>query len=252
LRTFGLIGKSLAHSFSATYFEQKFNLLAISDCEYRNFEMPSINSLRALIQDTPSIEGLNVTVPYKEKVLPILDELSADAKTIGAVNCIEVRRELSQVKLIGHNSDWYGFLWSLKPMIDLSIANKALILGTGGASKAVAYALDQVQIPYQFVSRYAGDISYQNISEKDIFDCNVIINTTPLGTYPDILNCPAIPYSAIKRHHLVVDLVYNPEKTLFLSNCEAQGAKIKNGYEMLSLQAEKSWEIWNNSENLQR
>jgi len=244
LRTYGLIGKSLGHSFSKTYFEQKFNLLDILDCEYQNFEMPTVNGLLALVQTKPDLAGLNVTIPYKESILPLLDELSADARTIGAVNCIEIQRELAQVKLVGHNSDWFGFLQSLKPLIDLSIHNKALILGTGGASKAIAYALDQIAIPYQFVSRTAGDINYQDLSEKTILENNLIINTTPLGTYPETLCFADIPYQAIQGHHIAFDLVYNPEKSMFLSKCEEQGATIKNGYEMLSLQAEKSWAIW--------
>ena len=244
MKTYGLIGKSLGHSFSKTYFEKKFSLLGIQDCEYKNFEMSSVLEIRALVHKSSDIKGLNVTIPYKESILPLLDKLSENAKTIGAVNCIEIQRKSSQIKLIGHNTDWYGFLWSLKPLIDLSIDNKALILGTGGAAKAVAYALDQINIPYQFVSRYNGDINYQDLTEKTTFEHNLIINTTPLGTYPETLFCANIPYQAIKGHHIAFDLVYNPVKSMFLSKCEAQGATIKNGYEMLSLQAEKSWQVW--------
>ena len=244
MKTYGLIGKSLGHSFSKTYFEKKFILLGIQDCRYRNFEMPTVNGILALVETSPDVAGLNVTIPYKESVLPLLNELSADAKTIGAVNCIEIQRELGQVKLVGHNTDWFGFLKSLEHLIDFSIDNKALILGTGGASKAIAYALNQIAIPYQFVSRTAGDINYQDLSEKTILEHNLIINTTPLGTYPDTLCCADIPYQAIQDQHIVFDLVYNPEKSMFLSKCEEQGATIKNGYEMLSLQAEKSWGIW--------
>lgn len=245
MKTYGLIGKSLGHSFSKAYFEDKFRQLAILNCEYRNFEIPEITGLGDLIKKHQSISGLNVTIPFKEAILPLLDELSNDAKTIGAVNCIAVKRSASEVKLIGHNTDWTGFFYSLKPLLNPSIKNTALVLGTGGASKAVCYALAQLGISFNLVSRSGGDLHYRDLTKNIIQDHSLIINTTPLGTFPDTSSCPYIPYDGIEKHHIAFDLIYNPEKSMFLNKCKEQGARIKNGKEMLILQAEQSWEIWN-------
>lgn len=245
MKTYGLIGKSLGHSFSKQYFETKLNLLGLEKTEYLNFELAEIEELSAVLRDT-TIAGLNVTIPYKETVMHMIDQLSEEAQSIGAVNCIEIKRQDARTFLTGHNTDWFGFLESIKPLIPSSNKNRALVLGNGGASKAIVYALKRLQIPYSIVGRQNVKLRYSDLTEQMIVDHNFIINTTPLGTFPDVTSSPPIPYSAISDGHIAFDLVYNPEKSQFLELCEKQGASIKNGHEMLVLQAEKSWEIWNN------
>ncbi len=239
MRLFGLIGKPLGHSFSAGYFKEKFSKEYISDAAYQNFEIEHIDAFPQLLEDRPDLCGLNVTIPYKESVLPHLTGLSDAAKAIGAVNCIHIQSG----KLVGHNTDYLGFLRSLKPLLKAH-HKQALILGTGGSSKAVAYALDKLGIEYTFVSREPkeGQLSYEEISTLPY----VIINTTPLGMRPLQEHKPALSYEQLTDKHLLFDLIYNPEETLFLEAGKAAGAITKNGLEMLKIQAEESWKIWGN------
>lgn len=243
---YGLIGKKLSHSFSSQYFSRKFEDEHI-DAEYLNFELPTIEHLKDIIASHPTLKGLNVTIPYKQEVIPLLDELSPEAEAIGAVNVIKIEHlSDGSVRLIGHNTDVIGFRESIRPLLT-SNHTKAMILGTGGASKAVEHALRELDIKVQFVSRShdKSSITYSDLTDDIIIDHKVIVNTTPLGMYPDVDTCPDINYSSLTEKHLCYDLVYNPEKTMFLIACEAHGAQIKNGIEMLVLQAEESWKIWN-------
>ena len=243
MKTFALVGRNISYSFSRRYFAEKFAHEQITDSEYVNFDIPTIEELPALIRTTPTLVGMNVTIPYKEAILPLLDEQSEELMTIKACNTIKV---LPTGKLKGYNTDYIGFHDSsvlyLKPH-----HNKALILGTGGASKAVIFTLEQLGIPYILVSRKASAqaISYASLGEEIIRSHLLIINTPPLGTSPDTQAFPPIPYEFVTDKHLLYDLIYNPEKTVFLAKGEAQGATILNGYPMLALQAEASWEIWN-------
>lgn len=244
----GLIGYPLSHSFSAKYFKRKFQKEEISDWEYNNYPIENIDLLSGLIRKTENLHGLNVTIPYKEQVLPFLSEINKEAKEIGAVNTLKILRESESIKIKGYNTDIYGFEESIKPMLDYQ-HKTALILGTGGASKAVAYVFKKLGIRFKFVSRTPKNtdtISYESITEKTIKDYLIIVNTTPLGTYPDVLEFPKLPYFGLTKLHLLYDLVYNPNKTRFLEFGEKYGAKIKNGYEMLELQAEKAWTIFHN------
>lgn len=240
---YGLIGKNIAYSFSKKYFAKKFQREALHDCEYVNFDIQNIESVESILKELKTLKGLNVTIPYKEAIVPYLDKLSKSAKKIGAVNCIKITKKR---KLIGYNTDWYGFGLSLQPLLT-DKHKKALILGTGGASKAVAYALKKKGISVTRVSRKGNkkQYSYSELSKIEIEEHTLIINTTPLGTHPDVLSFPPIPYQFITERHLCYDLIYNPEESLFLKKAKKQGAQIKNGYEMLVLQAEKSWKIWN-------
>lgn len=249
LNLFGLIGYPLTHSFSKKYFSNKFEKEEISNCQYELFPIESIDELPFLIQKHPSLKGLNVTIPYKEVVFPFLNEIDEAAKKVGAVNTIKIK----DGKLIGYNTDVYGFEISLKKSLAEHFKNKpntknkaTLILGTGGAAKAVAYVLKKLNIDFKFVSRQAhkGNLMYQDLNKEILQDHFLIINTTPLGTAPNIQNCPSIPYNFINDSHFLYDLVYNPEKTLFLNNGAKNGARTSNGLEMLYLQAEKAWEIW--------
>ena len=240
---YGLIGKELAHSFSPSYFKRKFASQNIN-AQYQAFPLPDISELKHLLEVHPNIEGLNVTIPYKEEVLPLLTTIDETAKAIGAVNCINI----TDGKLYGYNTDAIGFKKSLQPLLDSNI-NKALILGTGGAAKAVSYILEQLGISFRYVSRSKeeGAYSYQELDMDIIREYQLIINTTPLGTYPDIDSFPVLPYRYLTYRHLLYDLVYNPEETKFLKYGKHYGARTKNGYEMLELQAEASWEIWNSN-----
>ena len=242
-KIFGLIGRNISYSFSAKYFAEKFAKLGV-DYTYQNFDISSIKDLRSITDDTKKIKGLNVTIPYKEEVIPMLDSLSKTAKVIGAVNTITVSKK---GKLKGYNTDHYGFKKALKPLIKKKIHKRALILGTGGASKAVAYALRKMKIEYDFVSRTATDVIFSyNCLDREIFDdYQIIINTTPLGTFPNIEEHPPIDYSLFTPNHIAFDLIYNPEETYFLRKAKENGATIINGYKMLVYQAEKAWEIWN-------
>jgi shikimate dehydrogenase len=242
MRRFGLIGKTLSHSFSKNYFTQKFAQEHINNCRYDLFELPTIEDLPALLLSYPDLEGLNVTIPYKQEVIPFLDEATEVVKEIGACNCIKI----SGGKLKGFNTDVVGFKRSLETHL-LPDHDKALVLGTGGAARAVQYALQELGIEYKLVSRRkTGEgLGYEDIGEDILDQYPLIINTTPLGTYPNVDEAPPIPYKYLSPSHLLFDLVYNPAKTKFLQNGEAQGARIANGHEMLVLQAEESWRIWN-------
>lgn len=246
---YGLIGYPLAHSFSARFFKEKFELEDI-DAEYLNFEIDDILDIRRVILFNQDLKGLNVTIPYKEKVIPFLNKLSPEAEAIGAVNTIKINRlegDMYFYELTGYNTDYIGFKNSLEPLLKPEVHKSALILGTGGASKAVAFALSIMGIEWTHVSRSKseGRISYDELSADIIYENKLIINTTPLGTYPDVNNCPDIPYSQLTEQHLLYDLVYNPEETLFLKQGKEHGAVIKNGEEMLELQALEAWKIWN-------
>jgi shikimate dehydrogenase len=242
-RQFGLIGKNIAYSFSKKYFTEKFALGNLVDCSYVNFDIQSIEEFPTLITNNPDLKGLNVTIPYKEVVIPYLDKLSKNAAQIGAVNVIRLTKK-GQLK--GYNSDYYGFMKSLEPLLQPH-HQKALILGTGGAAKAVAFALDQLGILYTYVSREAkeGMIDYDRINATTFDNYHIIINCTPLGTSPNIDSSPPISYAFFTDKHIAFDLIYNPEETAFLKKAKQQGAITKNGYEMLILQAEKAWKIWN-------
>jgi len=243
MKVYGLIGKSLKHSFSKTYFDEKFINQEIKDTEYRNFEFEHINEVKAKLSEIQELKGLNVTIPYKSSIIPFLDGLDEISEEIGAVNAIKIDND---GKWIGFNTDVYGFSTSLKPFLT-NLHQKALILGTGGASKAVEYALRQLNISRVKVSRTKGksDLTYGDLNENVFKACKLIINTTPVGTWPNVEEAPNIPYEYLSDEHLVYDLIYNPEKTLFLKQAESTGATIMNGLNMLRLQAEKSWEIWN-------
>ncbi|MEQ9423838.1 MAG: shikimate dehydrogenase [Cyclobacteriaceae bacterium] len=242
-RLYGLIGKKLAHSFSKKYFTSKFKKEKIEECSYELFELESINQLKRLISDNPHLAGLNVTLPFKSDVIALLDEVDPAAKEIGAVNVIKIK----QGRLIGYNSDYYGFKQSLGNWIEQGANFKALVLGTGGSSRAVKVALDDLNIEYLCVSRNAtrSEIAYEQVNEALLSTHRLVINTTPLGMYPNVDVAPEIPYSGITPENWLYDLVYNPEETLFMAKGKISGARVKNGLEMLQVQAEKSWEIWN-------
>lgn len=246
MKKYGLIGFPLTHSFSKRYFTEKFDKENIHST-YDNFEIDNIIKFPDIIKNNPEVVGLNVTIPYKEQVIPFLNELNDSAKEIGAVNTVKIKRTDSGVNLKGFNTDTYGFETSLKPLLK-DYHKKALILGTGGASKALKYVLSKLGI--EFISASIeelkeNEIRYEDIDEKMIKDRLLIINATPLGTYPKVDTFPNIPYEFISEKHLLFDLVYNPEVSVFLKNGKEKGAKIKNGYEMLLLQAIRSYEIWN-------
>lgn len=273
MKEFGIIGYPLGHSFSQRYFTEKFENEGLDAC-YRLFPLENIAQFPELIASHPDLVGLNVTIPYKQAVIPYLDELSDDAKAMGAVNVIRVERKGTAVKLIGHNSDFVGFrdsMESLLPMIqerDMAAQwlvpgsyilpgarmyrpLQALVLGTGGASKAVVYALHQLDIPTQLVSRKAGLIDgqevlcYEQLNEEILSEYQIIVNTTPLGMFPKVDACADIPYQYLSKSHLLYDVVYNPEETLFLKKGRERGCFTKNGLEMLYGQAVEAWLIWN-------
>jgi shikimate dehydrogenase len=246
IRKFGLIGFPLSHSFSKKFFTDKFSNEGI-DAEYLNFELENISLLPHVIASHPDLEGLNVTIPYKEQVIKFLDDTDEAAAQIQAVNTIRIHRSGHHVSLHGFNTDIQGFQESVKPLLQ-KYHHKALVLGTGGASKGVVKALTNLGIDSILVSRNPeekGEISYDDL-DKDVMDSyKIIVNTTPIGIYPNIEGCPAIPFELITPKHLLFDLVYNPEVTEFLKQGNRRGAVIKNGLEMLYLQALASWEIWN-------
>ena len=237
----GLIGYPLSHSFSKGYFTEKFIKENISNHVYDTYPIERIELIEDLFKNE-NLSGLNVTIPYKEVVIPFLDELDETAKEIGAVNTIKI----SKGKKIGYNTDCHGFKKSFEPLLKPH-HKKALVLGTGGASKAVVYALKKLGIEYQYVSRIAktNQLSYEQITPEIIKEFTIIINTSPVGMYPNVKQLPALPYEAITNQHYLYDLVYNPEVTAFLQKGINQGAQIKNGIDMLHLQAEKAWKIWN-------
>jgi shikimate dehydrogenase len=250
MRTFGLIGYPLSHSFSEKYFTEKFKQENITDCEFRNFPLEDITKLQDIIKNNPTLCGLSVTIPHKRNVIPFLNEIDEAAKEIGAVNCIHLPpqspRGSKGVRLIGYNTDAFGFEKSLKPLLKPH-HSQALILGTGGASKAVAYILEKYKIKFSFISRAKNKLSYSDLTQSVLKKHSLIINTTPVGMFPNVNECPDIPYHFLSQKHLLYDLTYNPEETLFLKKGKEKGAQIKNGLEMLHLQAEKAWEIWNSN-----
>ena len=243
-RTFGLIGYPLSHSFSKKYFTEKFAREGITDAHYELFEIKTIAEFPALTQSQKLLVGLNVTIPYKQQVMPYLDHLDEVAEKIGAVNTIKFGKNGEKS---GHNSDYYGFRGSLEKWLNGTNIKDALVLGTGGASKAVFIVLQDMNIAPQLVSRTgsAKALSYNDLRQKSLSDYLLIINTTPLGMTPKPESFPDIDYRQLTSDHYCYDLVYNPEETTFMKKAAAQGAKTKNGLEMLHLQAEKSWEIWN-------
>jgi len=246
MKRFGIIGYPLGHSFSPGYFNEKFENEGI-DAHYDKYELPVITDLQAVIDYTPDLCGFNVTIPYKEKVMSYLDSVSPEARAIGAVNVVKIsRKDGNKPYLEGYNSDVVGFMRSIQPLLD-NHHKKALILGTGGASKAVNYGLHQFGIETVLVSRSQKDktIQYQQITPEMLAEYTVIVNCTPCGMAPHFNECPDIPYEALSKQHLLYDLIYNPDETLFLKKGKAQGALTKNGLEMLLLQAEAGWEIWN-------
>lgn len=242
---YGLIGYPLVHSFSISYFNEKFQNENI-DAIYKNFEIPSIEQLTEVLDTNPELRGLNVTIPYKEKVISYLDSLSPEASEIGAVNVIKVEHKGRKTVLKGYNSDVIGFTRSIEPLLE-PIHKKALVLGTGGASKAIEYGLKSLKLETLKVSRTGkgGAIKYDDLTPEMMKEYNVIVNCTPCGMFPHSDECPALPYDAMDSHTLLYDLIYNPDETLFLSKGKAKGAVVKNGLEMLLLQAFVSWEIWN-------
>lgn len=242
-KRYGLLGRNISYSFSKGHFTDKFNNENFEGCTYENFDIPEINFFPELIKNTTDLKGLNVTIPYKEEVIPFLDELSETAAEIGAVNTIKITKER---KLKGYNTDYYGFQKSLEPLLQPQ-HKKALILGTGGASKGVAFALKELGITYKFVSRKASEnaIDYSQINAETFNEYQIIINSTPVGTSPNVDAFPPIPYEFFTENHIAYDLIYNPAETQFLKKAKEKGAQIKNGLDMLIYQAEKAWEIWN-------
>ena len=245
---YGLIGYPLVHSISISYFNQKFIDEKI-DAVYENFEIPTIDLLPEVIDSNPDLRGLNVTIPYKQKVMPFLDAISQEAMAIGAVNVIKVTREGGKSRLKGYNSDVIGFTKSIESMLE-KFHKKALILGTGGASKAVDYGLKSLGLETVFVSRYQrpGTIQYEDITPDIIKEYNVIVNCTPCGMYPHTEECPKLPYEAMDNRTILYDLIYNPDTTLFMKKGAEHGANTKNGLEMLLLQAFASWDFWHGKE----
>jgi shikimate dehydrogenase len=245
MEQYGLIGYPLKHSFSKGYFNDKFKAENI-DAEYINFEISSIKDFKSIVKNNPQLKGLNVTIPYKEQVIPFLDQLSDNAKLIGAVNVVKIDRYKGKTKLTGFNSDIIGFIESIKPLLQVH-HQRALILGTGGSAKAIYYGLKQLGIIATFVSREKKSkttLTYEEL-DADILSVNtIIVNCTPVGMWPNVDACPAIPYELLTSEHLLYDLLYNPDETLFMKKGKEQGVMVKNGLEMLLLQAFASWEFW--------
>ncbi|OFX42663.1 MAG: shikimate dehydrogenase [Bacteroidetes bacterium GWA2_30_7] len=246
MKLYGLIGYPLEHSFSKKYFTKKFNTENLKDCSFELFSIDNINKINNLILSNPDLKGFSVTIPYKEQIIPFLTELDITASEIGAVNSVKIIRQKKNIDLIGYNTDTFGFTESLKPLVQ-NFNSSALILGTGGAAKAVEYSLRKLNIGFQLVSRTKSNksITYNDLTENIINSHKLIINTTPLGMFPKIEECPLLPYNALTNKHILFDLTYNPEITTFLKKGIEKNSIIKNGLEMLHIQAEKSWDIWN-------
>lgn len=243
MRKFGLIGYPLSHSFSQKYFTEKFSKENIPDCVYENFSLPEIGQISSVLINEPQLCGLNVTIPYKEQIIPFLHFKNDVVEKTGACNCIKI----TDGKLHGYNTDVIGFEISLNKKLE-DYHSHALILGTGGAAKAVEYVMKKLGIKYKFVSRKTSDantINYNDLDENIIQTHTLIINTAPVGMYPNVDAYPNIPYQALAEKHYLFDLIYNPEKTMFLQKGAKRGAAIQNGHEMLIIQAEESWRIWN-------
>jgi len=248
MKTFGLIGYRLGHSFSRNFFTEKFSNEKLSDHEYVNFELDTIDEFPAIFDRGITISGLNCTIPYKQQIMRFLDEIDPEAAQIGAVNTVKIIDQNGKRILKGFNTDLYGFEHSLRPMLEEK-HQKALILGTGGASKAIRFLFDRMGIDYLSATTkeelQEKEISYNQLTQDLMNEYLIVINATPLGTFPKIDACPDIPYQYVSPNHVLYDLVYNPAETLFLKKGKEKGAQIKNGLEMLHLQALKSWEIWN-------
>jgi shikimate dehydrogenase len=250
MREYGLIGYPLGHSYSQKYFTEKFKKLNITDAKYGTYPISEISKLKNIISSHKNLLGLNVTTPYKELVIPYLDELDATALRLGNVNTIKILRKDNLYYLKGYNTDIYGLEETFKE-IDFPKNSKALIFGTGGSAKTSSYVLQNLNISATNVSRLpskAGQITYKDLTKTVLSDYNIIINATPVGMHPNINDCPNFNYDFITENHICIDLVYNPAKTLFLSKCEEKGANIINGLKMLYTQADKAWEIWNKKE----
>lgn len=243
IEKYGLVGKNISYSFSRQYFTDKFEQENLSNFSYENFDIQDINLLQSIVAETLYLKGLNVTIPYKESVFPFLDKINKKALAIGAVNTIKISKKN---KLKGYNTDYYGFKKSIKPYLKPH-HKKALILGTGGASKAVAYAFHKLEIEYKFVSRDVLDdnLNYEDLDENIFSEYHIIVNCTPVGTFPNVDEFPPLPYSSFTENHLAFDLIYNPAETSFLRKAKEFHAKTLNGYQMLVFQAEKAWKIWN-------
>lgn len=243
-KQYGLIGYPLGHSFSKLYFTDKFEKEGITDCAYSLFPLTSIDDFPALLKSNPSLKGINVTIPYKEQVLPFVQVLTDEVKSIGAANCLAIKNNV----ITAHNTDITGFQQSFCKFLQPH-HTKALILGTGGASKAIQYVLDKIGISFLIVSRHAGTsekvITYDQLNSSIMQEYSVIINCSPVGMFPNEQLCPDIPYHLLTQHHYLYDLVYKPALTLFLQRGKEKNATVVNGYEMLIIQAEESWRIWN-------
>lgn len=235
---FGLIGRNISYSFSKKYFEQKFQKLLLENYTYEIFDIENLDSISEIFK-TENLRGLNVTIPYKEKIIPFIDELSEEAQEIGAINCISIKNG----KTKGYNTDAFGFEKTLL-LHKKEHQKTAIILGNGGAAKAVQFVLKKNNIPYITVSRTT-EINYENLSENLVKENHIIIQCTPVGTFPHVEDCVKFPFEAISENHLIIDLIYNPEYSKFIKNCAEKGAKTANGLYMLEQQAEKAWEIWN-------
>lgn len=244
MRKFGLIGKNISYSFSQNHFSKKFENESILDTSYENFDIQSIEQFPEVLRENKEIAGLNVTIPYKESIIPYLDKLDKTARKIGAINTIRI---MNSGKLKGYNTDYYGFKKSIKPFLNKQRHQKAIILGTGGASKAVAYALNELEIEFIYVSssKKENSIAYEMLDKETIQTHLLIVNCTPLGTFPNIADYPNIPYQHLTKHHILYDLIYNPSETQFLKKGKGTGCTTLNGQQMLEFQAEKSWKIWN-------
>jgi len=246
MRKFGLIGYPLGHSFSKKYFTEKFLKEHIKDCSYENYQLENLDTFSELVSSEKELFGLNITIPYKSEIIRFLDEIDADAEEIGAVNVINIKRHLNQIKLYGYNSDVTGIRDTLLPFIGNSVTN-ALVLGTGGSSRAVCYVLKKLGLKVDLVSRdrKPGALIYSEIDKAVLERTQIIINTTPLGMFPNISGLPDINYHNLNKNHILFDLVYNPEITSFLKRGAEQGCTVISGLKMLHSQADKSWEIWN-------
>ncbi len=247
MKIFGIVGKKLGHSFSPGHFSKKFRDLKI-DAEYRLFEMDDIEELPDLINENEGLKGLNITIPYKRSVYQFMDEVDKIAKLTGSINTIKVKRKKGVPYLTGYNTDVYGFEQTVKGLLKNKVDTRALILGTGGSAHSVAYVLRKLGIFYSFVSRNPSKVEhicYEWFNEQLLNDHKVIINTTPLGMYPDVDSFPDIPYEFLGKDHLLYDLVYNPEETQFLKKGRAQGADTINGLDLLGIQADLAWKLWN-------
>ncbi len=245
MKRYGLIGKTLGHSFSAQYFAQKFEREGLSSsCHYGLYELSDIGQVEEFVRQTPNLVGFNVTIPYKQQIIPYLDSLSEEAREIGAVNCVKI---MANGELKGYNTDVDGVRFTLDKLIGSADVGGALVLGSGGASQAVKYVLKERNIPYLIVSRdrAKGDITYAELTHEVIYDNRLIINTSPVGMFPHIDDAPALPYQALSSSHFLFDLVYNPEQTKFMKFGSEAGAHITSGLDMLYAQAESAWQIWN-------